>query len=192
MSFRDKISTTGNNSWKIDLATHLGSAIENETCGPELRLTGRREVAERRYTELWSRRREPTAGYNCFGHVFACRRTTLYDADIEQILWEDGFGNIGDESQFLVGDVVVYWDERGPVHVAEIVRFDGVILTGEAHGPDRVPYVLSKFDDVSGEYEHSIDDNKWAITPVTRKVYRARAQKPKPRPSSWRGKILCL
>lgn len=142
-----------------------------------------------RYQTMWRCLRPPIAGYNCFGHVFASRRTAIYDIEyIDQILCEDGYGQIFEETEFAAGDIVVYSDHDGPSHVARIVRFDENPIATNIDEPLRIPIVLSKFDDVSGEYEHRLGDYRWAHAAVEYKVYRERHQEPRGKPD-WKARI---
>jgi hypothetical protein len=139
---------------------------------------------------MWKMRRDPLAGYNCFGHVFALRRTALYCPDVELILAEDGFGEIKDPEPVLVGDVVIYSDDSGPTHAAKVDRVDTLVSAQASQGTG-VPIVLSKFDDVSGEYEHPIEDSRWHHTSVSVAVYRERKLPPRRKPG-WRTAVSSL
>jgi len=198
MSYRDRLSKVGTAPWSIPLGTHLGTNIPNETSVPQLSLAGSRLKTEDSYRATWTSRRSPIAGYNCFGHVFACRRTALYgDADIEEVLCEDGFGEIHNEADWAPGDVVVYFDDDGPMHAGELVRFDHVpigLMDGPQEPQARVPIVLSKLDDVSGEYEHKLAEYTGTHgESLTFKVYRARHSAPSRKPpGGWRGMLASL
>lgn len=195
MSYREILSSRGTPGWTISLATHLGTELENETTPPVLELPPQRVKREQQFRDSWPTKKEPTAGYNCFGHVFASRRTGLYKVDVDTILYEDGFGRIPNAGDADVGDAVIYSDEDGPTHAGVLIRFDEVELglqPGDA--PTRIPLVLSKFDDVSGEYEHKLADHSWSHPDspiVSTEVYRPRHQPPRKKPG-WRGVVSAL
>jgi hypothetical protein len=108
------VATIGQKRREIALATHLNSPIANETCSHEVAHSPARRAAEVKLEKLYPPRRPPTAGYNCFGHAFALRRTAIFDddgTDIDRILVEDGFAPVSDNDA-APGDVVLYSDER--------------------------------------------------------------------------------
>ncbi len=189
MSFRAIIATGGTTLRSIPLATHLGSPIPNGTTEAALQLAGFRQRRERDFQEMYKRRLAPVAGYNCLGQVFANRRTALYDdIDFARIVWEDGMAEVllGDAT---IGDIVVYRiadrpEATAPHHVARIIGFERLALISgsviERDLPERIPVVLSKFDDVSGEYEHRMDDTRWSPNQdLSRTVYRERVRAPR-------------
>lgn len=195
MSFRDRVSSTANERWEIPLATHLGTSIPNETSGPVLKLSLGRQKSEEAFVNKWDRLRTPTAGYNCFGHVFASRRTAIYSPDIDQILFEDGYSRIDDPAAFRVDDIVVYYDSRGATHVARIVELrTGSLLDSPSQHSITIPWVQSKFDDVSGEYLHALEDYRWDIKPseIKSRVYRPRGAVPSRVPDGWRATVAKL
>lgn len=185
MTFRERLSTFHHRSWPIAVATHLGSDIPNETGPQDLKPSGTTLQRDQRFAGFYVRHRPPIHGYNCYGLVFAGRRTGLFDElDIEQILCEDGFEMVAD-ADAAVGDVVLYRDTRGEhLHAAPILRFDRLLSTGDT----QVPIVLSKFDSTSGEFEHRIDDSRWSGEPVTRTIHRPRGRLPSRKPG-WRAVI---
>lgn len=114
-----------------------------------------RRVYERvreRFGKHWINRKPACGVYNCYGMVFASRRTTIEDdTQIPDVLGDDGYREIG-EDEAVVGDLVLYQDQRmGMVHVARITR----------RGDLKVLYALSKWDSTSGEDEHHIRHHCW-------------------------------
>jgi hypothetical protein len=194
MIYKDRISQLGEGRWRIQLATHAGTPIPNETSKPSLSLAGIRKQAEERYASIFQAIRPPIAGYNCFGHVFASRRTAIYEEDgfdIETLLAEDGFGEVVREDDLRVGDVALFRDDRGVTHAARVIRIEQgpVVLSGDSAACNtRVPFLISKFDSVSGEYEHRLDDTRWIRWPVTRTFFRDRESVPV-YPHGWRAAI---
>ena len=181
--FRKMLETDGTGFWRIPLGTNIGTDIDNETSIPQLALSHNRQLVEDRYKKLYPAIREPIAGYNCFGMVFALRRTSIRDPLLEMLMSEDGMSEIEDGNAKL-GDIVVYYDSDGPTHAARIVRF--VREAGVAKA-----IVLSKFDDVSGEYEHPLTDLNWDQAPydISWKIYRERTATPQ-KWKDWKARLL--
>jgi hypothetical protein len=150
MSYQVAIADLKSEKWSIALATHLNTSIPNETCGSALKISGYRARAEKRYSELFHYKRvlEPIAGYNCFGQVFALRRTGLYeDLDLDAILSEDGFGAVADDDHLLVGDVLAHQhtlQQEREKHGCKVGHTtyscpEGVRPTEEFHCDERYP-----------------------------------------------------
>jgi hypothetical protein len=199
MNFRDSIGSLSGVFWSIDLATHLNTKLGNETSPPDLQPGPGRRKAEERYAGM-VKRRDPISGYNCFGLAFAGRRAGLYITDIdielikviELILSEDGYGEVTNDAEIRVGDVVIYLDEKGPTHAAVVVKLEPSLALA---GTGQTIWVISKFDEVSGEYEHSIDNFAWSMWPVSRNVYRPRERAPKKladKPENWKQRLSAL
>jgi len=193
MSYRETVANVGQKRREIALATHLNSPIANETCSHEVAPSPAQRAAEGKLAKMYTRRRPPTAGYNCFGHAFALRRTAIFDddgVDIDRILSEDGFALVSD-SEAAPGDVVLYSDERGYTHAGRIDRRDPTLIITGSSTSSQVAIVLSKFNDVSGEYEHKIDDVRWAdgfVGNLTHMIYRDRHAAPRAAVGdSWRA-----
>ena len=66
--------------------------------------------------------RAPRSGiYNCHGLVFAARRTTIYDAEVvNMILTDDGYVDV-QTMDVLAGDIILYLDDDGDVEHSGIV-----------------------------------------------------------------------
>ena len=91
------------------------------------------------------------------GHVWASR-TGVYDdleSQIRVILEDDGFRVVKNPTseQLHPGDLAAYWHARMFLHVGLIVEIR------EASGfAAKVPWVLSKWDDTTGEVVHAYQD----------------------------------
>ena len=186
MGFRDKVAQIKALSparvWTIPLSTHIGTDIKNETCSPSVEMGERRKAIEEKMSVKLKYRqvRPPIAGYNCFGLVFALRRTAIYDFDIDRIVSEDGYCRVDDPNEIHTGDVVLYRDDNVPIHVALVTHREDVLIWDGSSGGSQAWKVVSKFDDCSGEYEHRIDDFRWNHCSLTWEVYRARGASPQP------------
>jgi hypothetical protein len=145
----------------IELQTHLGNRIENSVAAHPVPLHAAlkfdRLVAQHRE---WIIRKPATGIYNCFGHVWAARRTAVYDKFDEAVLRvraDDGYRTVDWNLETPVpGDVVSYWETlssySGCVHVARVVSLR------ERKKLPPVIYALSKWDDVCGEVIHEVND----------------------------------
>ncbi len=97
--------------------------------------------------------RKPCCGvYNCAGHVWAGRRTSLFaDAAREMILADDGYRRLGPKEGSLPGDLVIYRDPQvGFLHVGAILE----MREGLGPASPKIAWVLSKWDSASGEFMH--------------------------------------
>ena len=106
-------------------------------------------------------RRKPACGvYNCAGHVWASRRTTiLEDFAWNMVLADDGYRQLDQGEPPAPGDLVIYRDrEHGFLHVGMIAELRQGIT---AESPP-IPWVLSKWDSTSGEVLHHFADVPFA------------------------------
>ena len=144
----------GETERRIRLQTHKGSDIAN-VIEPEPGERERRVYALIRAKHPDWRQRKPACGvYNCFGMVFASRRTSILEPDqIIKILTDDGYGEI-DKDHAGIGDLALYWDrQRGEcVHAA-------VILRRKSIGTTPVLFALSKWNSACGEDVHRDNDH---------------------------------
>lgn len=153
---------------RIALQTRDGWEIANEIRPESTEMAHKKfELLVNRAGVRWEVRKPPTAGYNCAGHVFACRRTGIYGGGedgvpgfeelVAEILERDGYRRFthhrGDPAH--AGDVVLYWDSdkarRLLLHVGMVCEVRKMIADIATLGD---PYVLSKWDDSSGECLH--------------------------------------
>lgn len=146
----------------IELQTRLGNRIENSVAMEPIP-----DHAARKFDRLvekhprWMIRKSAIGFYNCFGHIWASRRTAVYDQFDEAVLRvrdDDGYRKVDWEKETPVsGDVVTYWEKVDPysgcVHVARVVQF----RAREKTLPPEI-FALSKWDDVCGEVLHEVND----------------------------------
>ena len=106
--------------------------------------------------------RKPATGvYNCFGMVFASRRTSVVD-DIESVLREDGFRQLNTGENPMTGDLACYRAESaGLLHVAVVTRIDPIKDPSNQKLGRGPVFALSKWDDGCGEDEHNINHHAW-------------------------------
>jgi hypothetical protein len=113
----------------------------------------------------WEERKPACGVYNCFGHVWAARRTSIYEqSEIEKILDDDGYRSLTDREQPRRGDLILYFVDDVLYHVGVVYEFRQAIhVAVDSPSVELVPWVLSKWDDTKGEVLHSAYDVPWAI-----------------------------
>lgn len=92
--------------------------------------------------------------YNCYGLVFASRRTCIIGPeDIPSILQDDGYRRLPwDAAAWRPGDLALYGDGSGEItHVGKIVRVEHDLLGG-----DPAVWVISAWGE-TGEYLHPVE-----------------------------------
>ncbi len=120
----------------------------------ELRLY---QLLLQRFGQNWAERKPAAGVYNCAGHVWASRRTSiLADNAWRTILDEDGYRCLSDREEPMVGDLVLYADidRRTYNHVGMILE----MCAGVATDRPRIPRILSKWNSTSGEVIHFCHD----------------------------------
>lgn len=141
---------------EIILQTRAGHCVKNsQSCEPDAKSRARYDLIRRNHL-AWVHRKPACGVYNCFGLVWASRRTAIYEEQsISQILLEDGYRKLGIDEQPLPGDIVLYLqfsgENRDTYHAS-------VILEIHPPGPGKLPWVLSKWNGVCGEDIHEILD----------------------------------
>lgn len=138
----------------IVVQTHVGRNIENVVAEPGGERALRKfEVLKKRFGMFWEMRKDATGTYNCAGHVWASRRTAILNPeDWKTILKDDGYRPVESDEFPATGDLVIYSDETGYVHVGEVH-----LRMGLTHNSPAVPWVLSKLDSVLPEVLHHVE-----------------------------------
>ena len=149
----------------IALETKLGNPIENEIAPePSVRNIKKDEILYKNNANKWARRVQAIGRYNCFGLVWANRRTSIYSESARKlILADDGYREI-----LLMGvpypdDLIVYedMDSNCVIHIGKVLMVK-----------DSEIKILSKWDDSSGEYIHSPEDSPYRkVFPSLRTYY---------------------
>jgi len=137
----------------IPLATRNGWSIPNETRMERISISLKAGEQFWRDEHPDARLRSSTATYNCYGMVFASRRTWVDVEYIGKILKYDSYKRI-DETEIELGDIVVYRDEERDeiTHVGIIA--DKMLIYKEGKWD---LWIMSKWGE-AGEYIHRIDD----------------------------------
>jgi hypothetical protein len=136
----------------IILQTRAGHDVANsQSCEPDVTIPARYDRLRRKHF-LWVSRKPACGVYNCFGLVWASRRTSIYDeSEISKILLDDGYRRLATDSQLRPGDVVLYRYPGNTRHAAMVVELKPL-------GTSTVPWVLSKWGPVFGEDLHAFLD----------------------------------
>lgn len=151
----------GGEKRSIRLQTRRGRDIANEV-GSQITALHRerfRLLAEP-FAGVWRIRKEPTAGYNCAGHVWASRRTSIYELkpawSVIQV--DDGYRLTRHPQP---DDLVFYVEEDDELlHVARVVE----LREGVTKQAEKIPWAVSKWSDWTGEVLHSVYDHPFRPT----------------------------
>ena len=139
----------------IVLQTRLGTNIQN-SLGLTISETHVRrfELLVRKYGDRWKQRRPPSGAYNCAGHIWASRRTCIYEpADWQRILADDGYRLTMSP---MADDIVIYSDQDQEIlHIARVLE----LRPGIAEESPVIPWIVSKWNDWSGESFHFVYDH---------------------------------
>lgn len=153
----EKAKLLGDTRRRIPLGTRLGNQIPNEV-GPSSSPSDltRWNALLRKYPVRWKERKPPDGTYNCAGHVWGARRTTITSEQaVQQILREDSYRKI-DMGKSAVGDFVLFFDVD-PIAFLHVGR---IIEIQEGDGIVRTPMLLSKMN-WGGEVVHSAYDHPY-------------------------------
>lgn len=140
----------------IVVQTHRGRSLKNAIALEPDRVTVDRYHLLRSKHPGWQNRKPACGVYNCFGHLFASRRTSIReDVDVEAALVDDGYRRLLDSERARPGDIVLYRDlgDGRLLHGGQVI---GMATLAEGSRP--LPRILSKWNDSCGEDEHMIAD----------------------------------
>lgn len=162
----ESVADYGHPKDSIVVQTSQGREIEN-TIAPHPSEKRIRELhrLEERCGQHWQRRKDECGIYNCAGHVWADRRTAIYDAndEIAHILEDDGYRRVARAELCRPDDLVIYFtNNRDFLHVARVLNVEEGITSGS----DSSLWVLSKWDDGSAEYEHYHTDVPFPVMSI--------------------------
>lgn len=162
----DHLLLRGGPPRSIKLQTRDGWDIPNEVAAEPTQADVRTfALLVQTYGATWVVRKPPTGGYNCAGHVFACRRTGIFgveggptlEAVVFEVLRRDRY-RLCEHSRrdpAHAGDIVLYWSSelatRSLLHVGVVTEVRPIHEGGDHMG---LPYVLSKWNDRFGECLH--------------------------------------
>lgn len=143
---------SGGASRTIPLATRLGNSVANEVApDPSEQHLARYAALLTKHALGWTPRKPSCGGYNCFGHAWASRRTSIYDdQSVRQILSEDGYRRT---HQPVQDDLALVVQDGDIHHVGRVVELRSIVTGSEA-----IPWIVSKWNDWGGEVLHSVRD----------------------------------
>lgn len=165
----EELRLIGSPDASIVLHTRRGRSIDNMIeCEPGPRELGLyQNMVERHTASGWRERRPATGVYNCIGHVWASRRTSVFGPNTElyvsMIFIDDAYRILNAQSENIcIGDLIVYWasdasgmPRRSFLHVGVVIELkDGPTGTSQ-----KVPWILSKWNSTSGEIFHHYNDH---------------------------------
>lgn len=134
----------------IYLATKRGRWIRNvrrqERAPDSMRAAERNCLS--RFQDL--KTRSLSATYNCFGMVFASRRTCILEGEVDKILVDDGYRRIAERSAIEVGDIVIY----RKVPNQEITHAGVIITVHHLPATAEIKLTLMSQWGADGEYIH--------------------------------------
>jgi hypothetical protein len=152
------IEIGGTSAKGIVVQTRLGTPIANEQAPePDYQALRIADKLEKDHTG-WRRRKPPCGVYNCAGHVWTSRRTSIYDSKhYDTILREDDYRRMEVGEAIELGDLTVYRliGSDTILHIAMIIE-DRPGLGSLSN--IRVLYALSKWNAFCGEYTHRLED----------------------------------
>jgi hypothetical protein len=139
---------------KLPLFTAKGNPIENVIELDPNDRTRKIWAYQRQRHPLWEERKPDTGVYNCAGMVWASRRTSIM-GEYHKILADDGYRLLRAGEECSCADLVLYKNDVGThMHVGVVILKPGIM-----GGRPNIPAVLSKWNSVSGEYVHSVNDH---------------------------------
>ncbi|MGE0433992.1 MAG: hypothetical protein AB7K09_24460 [Planctomycetota bacterium] len=140
----------------LPLSTRSGRPIPNSPA-PE---PGERELAlwkrECARHARWQPRRGACGVYNCWGMLWAARRTSIWKPEVADSILAEEYQEI-DCRDLVPGDLVAYYSPAGEfIHAATVVEMRSG--TGALAGLSRQPWLLSKWSAFYGESFHELRD----------------------------------
>jgi len=154
----EALKLLGSSEKSIALQTRVGRDIANLIeLEPGYQQVKAYERLLERHGAKWRIRKPPTGIYNCAGHVWASRRTSILDPrEWQKIIADDGYRPLGDGESPMPDDIVAYVDRKSAeiIHLARII----FLADGLAGSKLKIPWAASKWNSTAGETCHSIFD----------------------------------
>jgi hypothetical protein len=146
------------------LFTAKGREVENliEIDPPPTQAIQRDQLLANTVGKRWTRRKPACGRYNCAGHVWASRRTSILDPKFYYwFIQDDGYRVLSAKEPAKPGDIAVYIDAESKGEILHVGRICTVV---EGPTPDSppIPMVLSKWNSTAGEYIHHISDHPYS------------------------------
>lgn len=160
----ENIRLLGSDEQPIPLHTRMRNPVRNSQAPePDARARRKFDLLLTQHRD-WELRKPPCGFYNCFGHLWASRRTAIYDQpEVDKILHDDGYRRLAPAERPRHGDVAVYCDSTGKsfYHVGMLCELRRLTLADGTAVGEPTPWILSKWDDASGEVLHRLNDVPW-------------------------------
>lgn len=168
----EELKLLGKTEKSIVVQTRKGTSIDNLIeIDPGESERRRYQLLFERFGRNWRERKPATGVYNCAGHVWASRRTSiLADGAWKVILQEDGYRLLSSMEVPVAGDLVVYVDAAGEKHNFLHVGMILEMCEGVSSNSPRVPRVLSKWNSTSGEVVHFDHDTPFGKQGITARI----------------------
>jgi hypothetical protein len=102
---------------------------------------------------VWEQRKDACGVYNCAGHVWASRRTSIYLDRMYQEILDEEYTIVPAGQSPKVGDLAVYRDRPStPIfHIGMVMELRKLVI---GNNVTTTPWVLSKMSDAFGEVLH--------------------------------------
>jgi hypothetical protein len=156
----DSAKLLGDTERKIVVHTRLGHSIDNyvEVDPPPAHCYSQYALFVKTHGARWKERKPPTGVYNCAGHVWASRRTTILEPESwRRILEDDGYRPLLPRESPWPGDIVLYLDQDANGEILHVGRvFE--LAPGLTESSARIPWVISKWNSTFGESLHRAYD----------------------------------
>ena len=166
----EELRLLGPTEKSIVVQTRKGTTIEN------LVELDPGETERRRYdcclsdlAQNWRQRKPATGVYNCAGHVWASRRTSILKTECWRTILDGRWlSALRDVETPVAGDLVLYADEDvgDYLHVGMILE----VRDGISRESPKIPWVLSKWNSTSGEVMHHVHDVPYGRQGIPAKI----------------------
>lgn len=113
----------------------------------------------------WVTRKDPCGIYNCFGHIWAARRTSIYEqSEVDVIRRDDGYRDLQAAEAPRPGDLAIYLEpaDSSILHVGLISELRYLSDAAGKQVGNPAIWVLSKWNDAAGEVLHHLKDVPWS------------------------------
>lgn len=153
----EELKLLGPTEQSIIVQTRKGTSITNLIeVEPDESTRRKYRLLLDRFGQNWQERKPAVGVYNCAGHVWASRRTSILENKCWLTIFEDdGYRRLPLDEVPMSGDLAVWSDNQGDfLHVGMIME----MRPGVSPTSPPCPWVLSKWNSTSGEVLHYVQD----------------------------------